>query len=61
MKKRILAAAHALCGAVHGAQSAQIGHFLLITDTHVCDKADQSAAIAGNGGQRSYMLNSTLP
>lgn len=55
MKKAMLACAMAAAiGSGLSAQSASVLTFGLISDTHVCDKADQSPAIALNATPRYY-------
>jgi 3',5'-cyclic AMP phosphodiesterase CpdA len=53
---RILLAAAAMAAAcaAAGAQATRIARFGLITDTHVCDKADQATAISLNASPRYF-------
>jgi hypothetical protein len=52
----ILCLAASLCagGTALGAQATRLVRFGLITDTHVCDKADQSPAISLNASPRYF-------
>ena len=49
-----LAAAFAVAGAALGAQPTRALRFGLITDTHVCDKADQASTISLNATPRYF-------
>jgi hypothetical protein len=53
---RILLAAAAMAAAcvLAGAQATRVARFGLITDTHVCDKADQATAISLNASPRYF-------
>jgi hypothetical protein len=50
----LTAAAMAAACSLAGAQATRIARFGLITDTHVCDKADQATAISLNASPRYF-------
>ncbi len=50
----IAAAALAAAGAAAGAEATRLVRFGLISDAHVCDKADQSSAISLNASPRYF-------